>query len=476
MHYKNIATNIIDDIEAGLLAQGAKLPSLRASANRHAVSITTMINCYRYLEELGWLEAMPQRGYFVKKPMTVHPTPHQPQFKGRAIQPKLNARYEPVEAQPKRLNSKPHPISPFGTSQLAPSLLPTENLQRSFKRSLNRLGDGLNFYPSVQGEPALRQALSQHFLQQGFAFHGDDLVITNGCLDAVNFAIEVTTSIGDTIAISSPCYSGLLDQLTNKQRKVIEIPCTNEGIDLQQLERLCQDKKIQAGLFSTTHMNPQGISMTPSQKQKLVALAEKYRVPMIEDDVFLELGTEKNCPLPAKHWDKNGWILWCGSVSKTLGAGLRVGWCLPGKYLHDYTSKQKTTHIGVSKPVQLAVSDFIQTGQYLAHLQRLRLRLMQQLTAYRDIISQELGDTVAISQPKGGTVIWLEAEALKQPDLLKKLEQKFDIRPGRAFSTLSHYDTYIRINAGWPLDECLPDQRSVKQQLIALCHAIKKAR
>ncbi|MDN3639334.1 PLP-dependent aminotransferase family protein [Simiduia curdlanivorans] len=476
MHYKNIATTIIDDIEAGLLVHGCKLPSLRASASRHGVSLTTMINCYRYLEELGWLKAMPQRGYFVKQPMSANLVPHQPQFKGRAVKPKLDARYEPIEAQPKRLNSKPLPLSPFGTSQLAPSLLATENLQRSFKRSLNRLGDGLNFYPAVQGEPALRQALSQHFLQQGFAFHGDDLVITNGCLDAVNFAVDVTTRIGDTIAISSPCYSGLLDQLANKQRKVIEIPCTEEGIDLLQLEQLCREKKIQAGLFSTTHMNPQGISMTPSQKQKLVALAEKYRVPMIEDDVFLELGTEKSCPLPAKHWDKNGWILWCGSVSKTLGAGLRVGWCLPGKHLEDYVNQQKTTHIGVNKPVQLAVSDFIQTGQYLAHLQRLRLRLLQQLASYRDIISQELGDAVAISQPKGGTVIWLESAALQQPSLVTKLEQKFDIRPGRAFSTLAHYDSCIRINAGWPLDECLSDKTSVRQHLIALCREIKKAR
>ena len=81
-----------------------------------------------------------------------------------------------------------------------------------------------------------------------------------------------------------------------------------------------QQGNIKAGLFCTSHMNPQGISISAQQKQQLAHLAETYQMPIIEDDVYLEISHEKVVPLPAKHWDKQGYIIWCGSVSKTLAA------------------------------------------------------------------------------------------------------------------------------------------------------------
>ncbi len=107
-------------------------------------------------------------------------------------------------------------------------------------------------------------------------------------------------------------------------------------------------------------------------------MAATYRIPVIEDDVYLELGHGRITPLPAKHWDKEGYILWCGSVSKTLTAGYRLGGCLPGRYFDRYLQQRNTQSFGVSSPIQLALADFINSGQYRTHLRKIRLALARQ--------------------------------------------------------------------------------------------------
>lgn len=298
----------------------------------------------------------------------------------------------------------------------------------------------------------LRRALSEHFSRYDFHFSEQALVIANGCLDAVRTAIEVTTRPGDAVAISSPCFNGLLQLLAQLQRQVVEIPSTAEGIDLQQLEQHMAEGTIQAALFNCSHMNPTGISLTASQKQQVAGMAARYKVPVIEDDIYLELGYQRTPPMPARHWDREGYLLWCGSVSKTLSAGYRLGWCLPGRYLEAYQQQRLRESYGVSSPIQLAVADFIGSDQYHRHLSALRPRLARQVADYRDYLIQHLPQSARISAPDGGLVLWIQLPGLQGNALAKRVEeQNLDIRIGADFSTLDYYADCVRINCGWPL-------------------------
>jgi DNA-binding transcriptional MocR family regulator len=464
--YESIAELMIVDIDVGRLPPGSRLPALRVLAKQHSISITTATNSYRYLEELGWIFSQPQSGFFVAKQFSKVEHPQVPEFEGEKRDPRD---FGPTSGYSPNVNF----TSPLGTSMISPELLPTLELQRSIKRSASRAQDLLHRYPEPQGDVRLRKALSNHFRNDHFTFLDSELVITNGCIDAIRIAIETVTKAGDTIAISSPCFSGLLDLLSVLSRKIIEIPSNEEGIDLEQLEKHMQNNDIKAGLFNTSHMNPSGTSLSNQQKKRLAQMASDYKTPIIEDDVYIELSHHGKPPLPAKYWDNNGYILWCGSVSKTLAAGLRIGWCLPGRYLQSYLRQHKLTGLGVNGLIQTSIAEFINTGDYRTHVNKIRLTLSKHVYSYHKYLVENLPENSRVSLPDGGIVLWVQIPELDAVELERQAKkQQIDIRSGSSFSTHQFYKDCFRINIGWPLQQSTKSN-SAYQQIKTLCELIK---
>ena len=465
--YESIAELLIDDINVGRLPPVSRLPALRVLAKQHSISMTTATKAYRYLEEMGWIFSQPQSGFFVTKQPSKLEHPQAPEFEGERRDPK---NYGPTSGYSSNVKF----FSPLGTSMISPELLPTIELQRSIKRSTTRAKELLHQYPEPQGDVRLRTALSSHFHKDHFAFFDSELVVTNGCIDAIRIAIETVSKAGDTIAISSPCFSGLLDLLAVLSRRIIEIPSNEEGIDLKQLEKHMQNNEIIAGLFNTSHMNPAGTSLSNQQKQRLVHLASEYKIPIIEDDVYIELSHHGKPPLPAKYWDKKGYILWCGSVSKTLAAGLRIGWCLPGRFLEAYLRQHKLTGLGVNGLIQASVAEFINTGDYRTHINKIRLTLSKHVHSYQKYLVENLPENARVSMPDGGIVLWVQIPGLDAVKLEQQAkEQQIDIRSGSNFSTHQFYKDCFRVNFGWPLQES-SERSSAYQQIKDLCKLITK--
>jgi len=456
---------IISDIKLGRLSLGQKMPAIRKFSIIYDVSKTTTIHCYQNLQELGWLLAKPQSGYFVTQPFGINNTPKFPQFISKVSQPKSISRIKDA------FNG------PFYISLISPELIPLDALNRCTRQSNIRNRDLLHLYPEYQGIASLRNVLSQHFSKHHFSLDASKLVITNGCIDAVKSAIEVTTQPGDTIAISSPCFSGLIELLANLNRSVIEIPCCDSQLDLSQLEGHLSRQTIKACLFSSNHINPQGICFSAPQKQALAKLAEKYRVPIIEDDVYLELSHGTTSPLPIKHWDKSGWVLWCGSISKTVSPSYRIGWCDPGRYFNQYLAGRSIQHFGVNLTVQGTLFEFVYSGQYSKHLKKLRLTLNQNLRDYHKLLSLHLPKEARISTPQGGLVLWVQIPQLNSQELLKvAAKEKIYFRAGNEFSTIGLYNDCLRINIGWSINDTnkLSEDGRRYQQLIKLCELINR--
>lgn len=465
--YKNLAQTFIDDIKNNRLPVGARLPALRKIATQYQISMTTATKTYEYLQETGWIYARPQSGFYVigRNEMTPFPTLNANQIETR----------NPTTFAP---HSGFTPIyetfNPLGTSMLAPELLPELALQRTINRITRRSAHTLFHYPESQGDYVLRQALSQHFRLDYLAFTAEELIITNSCIDATRIAIETVSEKGDTIAVCSPCFSGLLDLLSVLQRQIIEIPLSVDGLDLETLEDCMMQQKITAALLSTTHINPIGMTLPIEQKQALAQLAAQYQIPIIEDDIYAELSHHKTPSAPAKYWDKDGYILWCGSISKTLAAGLRLGWCLPGRYRDAYLKHHALTSLGVNSLVQICIAEFIQTGDYASHLHKTRLLLQKQIHQYRHFLQANLPPNASISDPMGGLVLWVRIPQLNASALeIGARKHGIDIRSGQCFSTYDAYQDCFRINCGWPLVESNPPEGAY-QQLAKLCELVPK--
>lgn len=465
MKYKAIAENFTREIMGGHLQAGERLPSLRILSKQHDVSVTTALNCYRLLEETGWIETQARSGFYVSQRSIDESLPSQPQFIARVKTIPTRFKFNEFETS-----------SPLDLSQLSPQVLPVKALQRSIKRTVNRSQALLHSYANPQGHIELREALSSHFSRQGFSFSVDDLFISAGCMAAIRTALLVTTQPGDCVAISSPCFGGLLALLSSLNRKVIEVPCTEQGIDVKQLERLFSEHTVAAALLTSSFMNPNGMSLSVNQKQRLAFLANAYKVPIIEDDVYGELGFEAIFPLPIKHWDTNGYVLWCGSVSKSLASGLRIGWCNAGRYLAECVQTIKSEGLSQNGLLQLCLADFIRSGQYQTNLGKAKRYLLKNCFDYRDLLVEFLPEGSAISAPRGGTVLWLQVPGLNLQKLKTACrEHQIDIQFGSQFTSRNFYRNCLRLNMGWSLTESYSDAESVEQVLLRLCKLVNQS-
>lgn len=452
--YKLLAEQIVNDIHSGRLAEGMKLPSLRQLSRQHAVSMSTAVSCYQELESQGWIAAWPQSGFFVSVARNKFRTPIWSQFVSEVTRPTVPGLHSGFSG-------------PLGMSGMELDDKARLELEKCFRRTLKKVTTELERYPDPAGEAPLRSALAEHFGQYHFPFAASELVITHGCISAVKNALETCTRAGDTVAVSSPCFSGLLALLEQIQRNIIEIPSVDQGVDLDQFEAHLQRGTVQAALFCTTHMNPQGMTMSVEQKKRLAALAEQYQVPVIEDDVYIELSHGGDFSLPTKYFDKAGYIIWCGSFSKSLSPAYRLGWCLPGRYLKAYQQVAAKGCLGVSTLLQHGLTEFIRSGQYLSYLKRKRIELLQNLSDYTDYLARHLPRHARVSMPRGGLVLWIQVPGLNG-DMLRSsaVAQQLDIRPGEVFTSLPLYRDCVRINIGHKLDD------SVRQELDKLIRII----
>ncbi|MFT5706049.1 MAG: DNA-binding transcriptional MocR family regulator [Oceanospirillaceae bacterium] len=472
IRYKQLASNVMQDITDDRLVLGARMPSVRQFAKQHTVSMTTALNCYNKLHELGWLSVKPQSGYFVARPLTLSNAPTFPKFSVSVTVPNgyVNS-YTHSDAQVEEPNSE----KPFYTAQLAAGMIPRELLNRCFHRgNLRSINDNFQ-YPAASGELNLRSALSEHVTQNYFTLYAQELIITNGCIDAVRSAIDIVSEAGDTIAISSPCFSGLLNLLLSMKRKVLEIPCHNAQLDLTQLESYMRTGALKAGLFSANFINPHGLCLSIEQKKSLVKLATKYQVPIIEDDVFLELGFNNFKPKPIKYWDDQGWVIWCGSISKSVAPSYRLGWCAPGRFYTAYINHRQVNSLAVNVPVQAAFFEFINSGQYSKHLKKTTLSLSQHAIAYHRFLTDHLPKYACVSTLQGGMVMWVQVPGLDFFSVDEKAaELRLNFKKGAEFSTLALYKDCIRLNVGWPLEYELKDGLKVSDKLQQLCELINQ--
>lgn len=470
MKYKVITEQIIADIQSQKLMPGQRLPSLRKLTKQLNVSMTTALKSYRSLEQQGWVVTQPKSGFFVSTPLYQSDVPTQPQFRSSS------------RSVPTRLDLSDSPdfnttSGPLGVSRLNPARMPLLSLKRSIKRTVSQADEYLASYSDPQGIYKLRQVLAEHFSLYGFAIAADDLFISNGCMDAIRVALAVSTAPGDAVAISSPCFNGLLKLLSSMSRRVVEIPCNSEGIDLSQLEQKFKNREVKAALLSSSFMNPHGTSLSIEQKQALAALANQYKVPIIEDDIYGELGYEQLFPLPIKYWDSNGYVLWCSSVSKSLANGLRIGWCSAGRYLEDCVDICATEHLGLNGLMQASLADFINAGLYRKHIQSIRKTTLTNAHAYRQILLENLPKGSAISIPKGGFVLWVQVPGLDDSKLRALTHKaKIDIRFGAQFTTRKLYRDCFRLNIGWGLSEMHDSDRTIEQALLSLADSVKKSR
>ena len=451
--YQLLAQQLGQKIQSGEIAVDLRLPSLRQFAQQQKISLNTAKSCYELLEAQGLIYVKAKSGYFVQQlaqttACVIH-APEHPDFQSK-MRDVSNLGLQ-IEIHEAAINSK---LIHLGSIQLSPNLIPAKALSRSIQRALKYSKPEDFLYSDCQGHMRLREALSAHWSEDGFHIAPDQIYVSNGCMPTLAVMIQSLTNEGDGVIVPTPNYNGQLQMLALLKRKMVEIPANTEGFDLVRLEQAMRDSGAKVCLLTANFQNPLGFCLSNADKEKIAQLASKYQCYVIEDDIYAECSFSAQRPLPIQYWDQQGYVVYCGSVSKSLSPSYRLGWfCLPTtlKHLH---AKTILRNVSVNTPLQLGLADFIFSREYRQHLAALRKKLKLQVEEYRQFIAQAFhGIDFRLNHPQGNYALWLQF-----PDQINSLalyyfaaEQGINIVPGILFGEDQRYNNCIRLNAGHEL-------------------------
>jgi len=278
-----------------------------------------------------------------------------------------------------------------------------------------------------------------------------EIVITNGAMEALNLCLQAVTAPGDVVAVESPTFYAALEALERLQLKAVEV-ATNPrtGIDLDSLTAVLDRHAVKACWFMPSFQNPLGSLMPEENKRALVELLAARGIPMIEDDVYGELYHGARKPAPAKAFDRAGLVMHCGSFSKCLAPGYRVGWVAAGKFARRIERLKLMTSLSAAVPSQQALSHYLGHGGYDRHLRALRHTLAAQQIVALDAVERHFPKGTRCTRPEGGYFLWLElpgeVDGLKLHRLA--LAQNISLAPGHMFSADHRFTHCLRLNFG----------------------------
>jgi DNA-binding transcriptional MocR family regulator len=454
--YLQVAEGLEKMIANEVLKIGDKLPSVRVLSDEYGISMGTAFQAYYHLEGRGLIESRPKSGYYVRFSHRRYPdlpsrTETNPVSHNVSVKEMINSVYSDIAS---RVSINLAIASPD------PSLLPIAKLNKSVVNVLRSNPEESVMYAQTNGEKELRAQLAKLAFNWGGRFTADDVIVTNGCLEAIVVCLRAITRPGDTVAVESPTYFGINQTIESMGLKVVDIqsdPIT--GVDLDHFEKVIRKNKIKASVLVTSFNNPFGSCMPDENRMKLVDLITRYKIPLIEDDIYGELYFGKQRPKPCKYFDHEGLVMYCSSFSKSLAPGYRMGWILPGKFLEEVKLTKRITNISSPSLTQLAMADFLQKGRFEYHLKNLRRSLHTQCLRYiQGIIDYFPADT-KVSRPVGGCLLWLELNKKINGFELRNLamRQGISIAPGMIFSSGNAFSNCIRISFGKPWSEEIGD-------------------
>jgi DNA-binding transcriptional MocR family regulator len=436
------------------------LPSVRELSRSHGVSITTVLAAYRTLEDRRLIESRSKKGFFVssgprRRRCSDNSAVALEQADGPTTHDALNG-----------MDNLPGVVS-FGTALCGEALFPAGALARCIAATVRRHSALLSTVSFSPGAQRLRNSLASHAANWNCQLEADDLLVTNGCVEAFSLCLQTVGKPGDAVIVESPAYYGYLSTIS--QLGMYPVPVRFHGRETEALTEVAQiarEHRVAACLAATAVSNPTGVSMTDETRQALVALLESLAIPLIEDATFSDLHFNA-VQRAAKSYDRTGNVLLCSSLSKTLAPGLRVGWVAGGQRHREIVSLKRAMSVGQPLIIQEAIGEFLEGGSYQHHLRRLRKQCCIQVRETVEYIREHAPRGTFVREPDGGYLLWIRLPSglSAMPLARRAYREGITVAPGPLFAPGGAFDDHIRLNCGNPLDE---RRRSALGRLINL--------
>jgi 2-aminoadipate transaminase len=426
--YRQLYEQIALRIRSGELTRGEKLPATRELAGLLGLNRTTVSAAYDALETDGLIAGQVGRGSFVT---------------GIAQQaaPGIdwNAMLDHAELAPSGpAAGTVNEVASFVMSRPSRELFPLDDFRASCQTVLSssELGSILQL-GSPSGYEPLRRHLMDEARRQSLARPSDDLLITNGCQQALDLIGRVLLRPGDTVAVEDPIYPGLKNLLAGMGAQLLGIPVGSDGMDTSHLERVLERERPRFLVVTSNFQNPTGATLSLAARHALLDAARAAHVPVVENDAYGDLRYQGEPLAALKQLDEHGGTILLRSFSKVSFPGLRVGWLIGPKPLLDRLWQAKASaDLHTDQLSQAVLLDFAQSGRLEAHRTRILEAGAERLAATLDSCRRYFPAGTRWTQPQGGMNLWVRLpEPLDAGELLPRAQkQGVAYLPGRYFA------------------------------------------
>lgn len=435
--YQQIKTHLRQGILSGSLAADTRLPASRQLAHDLGVNRITVENAYAELEAEGLIFTKLGSGTYILHPDELTPVAKkdldapwplwQQSVEGRMIGNRL-----PNGVQKTR---RPQLIS-FASGIGDANLFPAEDFRKVLQTIMRRDGISALQYGERNGHGPLRESIAHILASQGIQLQPENILITAGSQQALSLVSQLLLKPGDTILVESPTYSGALDLFQALDFKFVGIPVDGQGMQVEELEKLLQQHHPKLIYTIPNFHNPTGTCLNGPRRRQLIVLADRYNVPILEDDFVGDLRYEGRTQPALKALDPGGRVIYVSTFSKMLMPGLRVGFLAAEGPIYDcLVNFKRVNDLATSTLIQRALEAYVTVGRYQAHLRRSCQLFRRRRDAMVEAIERYLPTGVRFDIPQGGLFIWLQLPKNLSSEGLLSLagEEGVDFATGNAF-------------------------------------------
>ncbi|HRQ38476.1 MAG TPA: PLP-dependent aminotransferase family protein [Chloroflexota bacterium] len=463
--YRQIEVHLRQNILAGSLAAETRLPATRELAQELGVSRITVKNAYAELESDGLIYTREGSGTYVAPPLTLAAQAVDdtavtwPLWQQELI---TDAVDDPESGGVVRPSSTPHPHPINFTGVGDPRQFPIDDFSKAIKQVIQEEGVSALTYGDMGGGYApLRETVAHVLASQGIQANPANVLITSGSQQALALVCQVLLQPGDVILVEKPTYNFALELFRSLQLKIVGVPIDERGMQVEMLEALLQKYHPRLIYTIPNFQNPSGVCLSGARRRQLAALADRYNVPVLEDDFAGDLRYDGRSLPAIKALAPPGQVIFVGTFSKMLMPGLRVGFLVAEGPVFAQLVKHKRIHdLTTSAFMQRALDRYVTVGRYQAHLRRSCRLYRQRRDAMLNAIARHLPADVQVTPPQGGLFIWL-----RLPDGVSSLQllpharaEGVEFAPGtRFFPDFAEGELYLRLNFATQTPEAIDE-------------------
>lgn len=331
----------------------------------------------------------------------------------------------------------------------APELFPVEAIAEAHAAVMARDGRAALQYSTTEGFGPLREWVVARLARRGIRVGVDQVLITNGSQQGIDLTARVLLDAGDEVAVEDPSYLAALQSFTGCEARFLTVPSDDGGMDIAALEQALAARRPRLIYVVPEFHNPKGTTLAGERRMHLVRLAQRFRIPILEDNPYGELRFRGEAPAPLMALDDSGLVVHLGTFSKTLAPGLRLGWLVGSpEFVRAATIVKQSTDLHTASLAQRAAAELLTWFDYDAHLVRLRATYGERCQTLLDALERNLPEGTRFTRPDGGLFVWAELPSGIDSELLLKdaLSEKVAFVPGSAFFAGTSRAEMLRLN------------------------------